>query len=179
MLAMPDAPQQSPENNPPAASGPAKTARGPANDNDRFPDQGPAKHPILAIVLASLSIVFLIVAVMSWTVIGDRDKTIIQNQNRLDQSQAAVLVLQTQIATEKAGSVRLQRRMDDTKAESVLLQAAMEKVKAGDVDLQSDLEKARAIATDFQTQMEQAKVESIKHQGEVELAQAQTAVARA
>jgi chromosome segregation ATPase len=155
-------------------------ARGTAPNSTAAPAIGLSKAGsgprTLAVAMGSLCAVFVVTTVVFWGEAGDRDKSLVERQNRLEQTQAAVAVLETQVALDKTAIARIQKRMDEVKAESVLRVSESDKIKAGDADLQSELDKTRVIATDYETQMENAKVASIKHQGDVEVAHSQTAI---
>lgn len=180
VLAMPDAPQATPEKKMVAAIAPHDTSEADDTQEDGvLAVKGWARSHGMSLALGGAAFVLLLVAVALWVNVGDRDTLLLQGTSRLNQAQAAVVSLQAQVDADKAAAVRIQKRMEEVRAESVLRVSDLDKVKSADVDLQNDLEKARLAATDFQTRMENAKVVSIKHQGEVEIALAQAAVLQA
>ena len=145
------------------------------------PAAGTPRSPTL-IALAALGVLcalFLVLIVVFWAKIGDRDTSLVEARNRLDQSGASIVVFQAKVAADATAAARLQKQMDDVTAASALRVGELDKIKAGDVDLQANLDKARAAAAGFQTQMEAAKVASLKSQGDVAVADARTAVVQA
>ena len=173
-----------PENAPPAVPSPTPPAK--LTPNTKGEDPGPAdaieskpappKAQWLPIALGVGCAVLLLLVMILWGRISDRDRTIDESRNRLVQVQGGGALLQVQANEAKTETARLQKLLEEANAKSVQHMAESAKAKADAAKIQAQLEESRATANDFQTRMAEAKVASLRHQGEVETAQAQTAV---